>query len=87
LIRLASPFHQVGRPLDCAAVCHKRISLRGMSVVRYPGPREHGMSVRSGYRDVAADFARCVTSRTTNPMENLNGSIAIFTRNVKRWRD
>ncbi len=27
------------------------------------------------------------TLRTTNPMENLNGSIAHFTRNVKRWKD
>jgi putative transposase len=25
--------------------------------------------------------------RTTNPIENLNGSIAHYTRNVKRWRD
>jgi len=28
-----------------------------------------------------------VTLRTTNPIENLNGSIARYTRNVKRWRD
>jgi transposase-like protein len=27
------------------------------------------------------------TLRTTNPIENLNGSIAQFTRNVKRWKD
>ena len=27
------------------------------------------------------------TLRTTNPIENLNGSIAHFTRNVKRWKD
>ena len=27
------------------------------------------------------------TLRTTNPIENLNGSIALFTRNVKRWKD
>jgi putative transposase len=25
--------------------------------------------------------------RSTNPIENLNGSVAQFTRNVKRWRD
>jgi len=25
--------------------------------------------------------------RTTNPIENLNGSVAHYTRNVKRWRD
>lgn len=27
------------------------------------------------------------TLRTTNPIENLNGRIAVHTRNVKRWRD
>jgi hypothetical protein len=27
------------------------------------------------------------TLRTTNPIENLNGSIAHYTRNVKRWHD
>lgn len=27
------------------------------------------------------------TLRTTNPIENLNGSIAHYSRNVKRWRD
>ena len=27
------------------------------------------------------------TLRTTDPIENLNGSIAHFTRNVKRWKD
>lgn len=26
------------------------------------------------------------TLRTTNPIENLNGAVAIYTRNVKRWR-
>ncbi len=27
------------------------------------------------------------TLRTTNPIENLNGSIAHYTRNVKRWKE
>jgi transposase-like protein len=27
------------------------------------------------------------TLRTTNPIESLNGSIAHYTRNAKRWRD
>jgi hypothetical protein len=26
------------------------------------------------------------TLRSTNPIENLNGSVAAYTRNVKRWR-
>ena len=27
------------------------------------------------------------TLRTTNPIENLNGSVSHFSRNVRRWRD
>lgn len=33
------------------------------------------------------DEALYRTLRTTNPIENLNGLIAHYTRNVKRWRD
>ena len=33
------------------------------------------------------DEALYRTFRTTNPIENLNGLIAHYTRNVKRWRD
>lgn len=33
------------------------------------------------------DDALYRTFRTTNPIENLNGLIAHYTRNVKRWRD
>lgn len=33
------------------------------------------------------DAALYRTFRTTNPIENLNGLIAHYTRNVKRWRD
>lgn len=33
------------------------------------------------------DDALYRTLRTTNPIENLNGLIAHYTRNVKRWRD
>ena len=31
--------------------------------------------------------ALCRTLRSTNPIENLNGLIARYTRNVKRWKD
>ncbi len=27
------------------------------------------------------------TLRTTNPIENLNGSVAHYSRNVRRWKD
>jgi hypothetical protein len=33
------------------------------------------------------DGALYRTLRTTNPVENLNGLIADYTHNVKRWRD
>ena len=33
------------------------------------------------------DDALYRTLRTTNPIENLNGLIGHYTRNVKRWRD
>ena len=36
---------------------------------------------------LGVDDALYRTFRTTNPIENLNGSIAHYTRNVKRWRD
>jgi len=36
---------------------------------------------------LGVDDALYRTLRTTNPIENLNGSIAHYTRNVKRWRD
>lgn len=37
--------------------------------------------------DLGLDDALYRTFSTTNPIENLNGSIANFTANVKRWRD
>lgn len=37
--------------------------------------------------DLGLDAALYRTLCTTNPIENLNGSIAQFTANVKRWRD
>jgi len=37
--------------------------------------------------DLGLDQALYRTFSTTNPIENLNGSIAQFTANVKRWRD
>ena len=38
--------------------------------------------IRLGVRDTLRK-----TLSTTNPIENLNGSVAHYTRNVKRWRD
>lgn len=36
---------------------------------------------------LGVDGALYKTLRTTNPIENLNGLVAHYTRNVKRWRD
>ena len=50
-------------------------------------------SLREGLEDTLTVKALSITGalyrtlRTTNPIENLNGSIAHFTRNVKRWKD
>jgi transposase-like protein len=38
-------------------------------------------------QDLGITGALYRTLRTTNPIENLNGSIAHYTRNVKRWKD
>jgi putative transposase len=50
-------------------------------------------SLREGLREtltlitLGVDGALYRSLRTTNPIENLNGLIAHYTRNVKRWRD
>ncbi len=57
--------------------------------------REHpgaAASVREGLEETLTLIGLGVTGalyktlRTTNPIENLNGSLARYTRNVKRWR-
>jgi putative transposase len=57
---------------------------------KHPGA---AASLREGLEDILTVQALGITGalyrtlRTTNPIENLNGSIAHFTRNVKRWKD
>lgn len=57
---------------------------------KHPGA---AASLREGLDETLTVQALGITSalyrtlRTTNPIENLNGSIAHYTRNVKRWRD
>jgi putative transposase len=57
---------------------------------KHPGA---AASLREGLEDtltvqgLGIDGALYRTLRTTNPIENLNGSIAHFARNVKRWKD
>jgi putative transposase len=57
---------------------------------KHPGA---AASLREGLEETLSVQALGITGalyrtlRTTNPIENLNGSIAHYTRNVKRWRD
>jgi putative transposase len=57
--------------------------------LQHPGA---AASLREGLEDTLTVQALGITGalyrtlRTTNPIENLNGSIAHFTRNVKRWK-
>ena len=57
---------------------------------KHPGA---AASLREGLDDtltvqaLGVEGALYRTLRTTNPIENLNGSIAHFARNVKRWKD
>jgi transposase-like protein len=57
---------------------------------KHPGA---AASLREGLEETLTAQALGITGalyrtlRTTNPIENLNGSIAHFTRNVKRWKD
>jgi len=57
---------------------------------KHPGA---AASLREGLEDTLTVQALGITGalyrtlRTTNPIENLNGSIVHFTRNVKRWKD
>lgn len=57
---------------------------------RHPGA---AASLREGLEDTLTLQAMSITGalyrtlRTTNPIENLNGSVAHFSRNVRRWKD
>ena len=57
---------------------------------KHPGA---AASLREGLQDTLTVQGLGITGalyrtlRTTNPIENLNGSIAHYTRNVKRWKD
>ncbi len=57
---------------------------------RHPGATaslREGMDETLTAQTLGISGALYRTLRTTNPIENLNGSIAHFTRNVKRWKD
>jgi transposase-like protein len=76
---------------DNAALAKKQLQRLAASLsAKHPGA---AASLREGLEETLTVQALGITGalyrtlRTTNPIENLNGSIAHFTRNVKRWKD
>ena len=57
---------------------------------KHPGAAaslREGLDETLTVQDLGITGALYRTLRTTNPIENLNGSIAHFARNVRRWKD
>ena len=76
---------------DNAASARRQLQRLAASLdAQHPGA---AASLREGLEDTLTVQSMGITGalyrtlRTTNPIENLNGSIAHFTRNVKRWKD
>lgn len=74
-----------------AALAKRQLERLANSLVKaHPGA---SASLREGLAEtltlttLGIDGALYRTFRTTNPIENLNGLVAHYTRNVKRWRD
>ncbi len=63
----------------------------GQQLLRYAGSSlrtlREGLDETLTVQGLGITGALYRTLRTTNPVENLNGSIAHYTRNVKRWKD
>jgi len=76
-----------------AVLARKQLTRLAASLqARHPGA---AASLKEGLEEtltvqglgLGVDGALYRTLRTTNPIENLNGSIAHYTRNVRRWKD
>jgi putative transposase len=87
----------VGRAMaDAWGSKHAALAKRQLERLAHSLAKDHpgaATSLREGLDetltviDFGLDAALYRTFATTNPIENLNGSIAQFTANVKRWRD
>jgi transposase-like protein len=65
-------------------------SLAGSLQAKHPGAAaslREGLDETLTAQQLGLTGALYRTLRSTNPIDNLNGSIAIYTRNVKQWRD
>ncbi len=73
------------------ALALKQLQRLASSLAReHPGAASslrEGMEETLTLRRLGIDGALYRTLRTTNAIENLNGSVAHYTRNVRRWRD
>ena len=76
---------------DNAELARRRLQRLAASLeAQHPGA---AASLREGLEETLTAQTLGITGalyrtlRTTNPIENLNGSIAHYTRNVKRWKD
>lgn len=82
--------HQAWSVRDAKLASRRLNSLAGSLQAKHPGA---AASLREGLDETltAQQFglsdALYRTLRSTNPIENLNGSIARYTRNVKQWQD
>jgi transposase-like protein len=76
---------------DSVALAKRQLErLAGSLAKNHPGAAaslREGLDETLTVIDLGLDEALYRTLCTTNPIENLNGSIAQFTANVKRWRD
>jgi transposase-like protein len=74
-----------------AALARRQLERLASSLVKaHPGAAaslREGLDETLTVIDLGLDGALYRTFATTNPIENLNGSIARFTAHVKRWRD
>ena len=74
-----------------AALARKQLMRLATSLQRkYPGAAaslREGMDETLTVQELGITGALYRTLRTTNPIENLNGSIAHYTRNVRHWKD
>ena len=74
-----------------ATLAAKRLqALAGSLEAAHPGAAaslREGLAETLTVQGLGIQGALYRTLRTTNPIENLNGSIARYTRNVKRWKD
>ena len=74
-----------------AALAKKRLQRLAASLeAKHPGAAaslREGLDETLTVQGLGITGALYRTLRTTNPIENLNGSIGHYTRNVKRWKD